>query len=242
VVILRRNRFWPFKFNYIKPIALSYKQTTFPTEPLSQPDRTLVLFDFDGTLTTGDSWVRFMWFALGFWGILAALPGALFGLLLLVLNGSFSAAHAKEVFMAACFKGRSEAELRQLGSDFVGQKLPGFIRPQVLEGLRLFRDQGCTVALVSASIDIWLQPFCTQENIQLLCTELAFSNGVFTGRFAMPNCKYEEKARRIRAAFALMDFDLVLAYGNSAGDYAMFDLADRAWEVDKSGHFRGKIV
>lgn len=139
--------------------------------------------------------------------------------------------------MATSFKGRSEATLRQLGSDFVTQKLPGFIRPEVLEGLRFFRDQGCTVALVSASIDIWLQPFCTQENVQLLCTELAFENGVFTGRFATPNCKYEEKARRIRAAFALKDFDLVLAYGNSAGDHAMFDLADQAWEADKSGRF-----
>lgn len=178
-----------------------------------------------------------MWFALGFWGIFKAIPAALFKLVKILLNGTFSAANAKEALMAACFKGRSEVELLQLGSDFIAQKLPGFIRPHTLEGLRLFRNQGCMVALVSASIDIWLRPFCAQENIQLLCTELAFENGASTGRFATPNCKYEEKARRIRTAFKLKDFQLILAYGNSSGDQAMFDLADQAWKADKSGHF-----
>jgi len=178
-----------------------------------------------------------MWFALGFWGILKALPTALFGIVKLLLSGSFSMANAKEALMAACFKGKSETVLRQLGSDFIAQKLPGFIRPQALEGLRSFRDQGCTVALVSASVDIWLQPFCTQEKIQLLCTELAFENSAFNGRFATPNCKYEEKAHRIRAAFVLKDFELIVAFGNSSGDQAMFNLADQAWKADKSGRF-----
>ena len=43
-----------------------------------------------------------------------------------------------------------------------------------------------------------------------------------TGRLATPNCKYDEKVRRVRAAFRLETFERVVAYGNSPGDYALF--------------------
>jgi phosphatidylglycerophosphatase C len=196
--------------------------------------KTLVLFDFDGTLTKGDSLLYFLLFAIrpgklllgGFWLVLK--------LMTLFLSGKWNNGKAKEALLAVFFKGKSQAALEALGSDFYNRKMPELLRPEMLQKLREYRHAGATVALVSASPEIWLRPFCTAENIQMICTVLNFENGNFTGKLASPNCNGAEKARRIKAAFDLSGFDKIIAFGNSSGDAAMFALADEAWLVRKN--------
>ncbi len=48
-----------------------------------------------------------------------------------------------------------------------------------------------------------------------------------TGRFDGPNCRGEEKVRRLREAFG-DDIRLEAAYGDTSGDRAMLALADEA--------------
>lgn len=191
--------------------------------------KTLVLFDFDGTLTKGDSLLRFMLFALP--------PGKLFaGCLLLlikfigfVLSGRWSNERAKESLLAVFFKGLSRVEFEALGAEFYKHRIAGMLRPEMLTKLREYRDSGETVVLVSASADIWLRPFCIAENILLICTNLDFENGNFSGKLASPNCNGPEKARRIQAAFDLSAYEKIIAFGNSTGDDAMLALAHEAW-------------
>ena len=53
--------------------------------------------------------------------------------------------------------------------------------------------------------------------------------------FESPNCKGEEKVRRIRQEFGDISGLYVTAYGDSEGDRPMLDLADRAvWVGRKS--------
>ena len=103
------------------------------------------------------------------------------------------------------------------------------LRADMLVRLREYQAEGAVVALVSASSDIWLRPFCQAESIKMICTELAFEAGKFSGKLATPNCNGQEKARRVRAAFDLNQFDKIIAFGNSNGDAAMLALANEAW-------------
>ena len=48
-----------------------------------------------------------------------------------------------------------------------------------------------------------------------------------TGAFASPNCRGEEKVRRLRAAFGA-DMNLAAAYGDTSGDSEMLAMADEA--------------
>jgi len=200
--------------------------------------KTLVLFDFDGTLTTDDSFIRFLWFTLGFTGLLKATLALFWRFIRLFISGNFSAGAAKAAVLASCFAGKSRAKMETLGVEFCRSELPRFLRPEVLEWLKVYKTEGAQVALVSASPDIWLRPFCEGEALTMICTELAYSNGIFTGDLAAPNCKGEEKARRIRAAFELNDFERIIAFGNSSGDYAMFSIAHEAWLCDRHGKFQ----
>jgi len=188
--------------------------------------RELHLCDFDGTLTRGDTLLQFLLFSVPIPKLLLGGILLIFRFLGLFISGKWSNATGKATVLEVYFKGESAENLIALGKEFYQQKLPRLIRPELLKKLRAYRQDGQTVVIVSASLDIWLAPFCEAENFGLLCTELAFISGKFNGKFATPNCNGIEKARRIQEAYALDDYDRIFAYGNSNGDAAMFQLAE----------------
>lgn len=194
---------------------------------------TLHLCDFDGTLTTGDSLLYFLWFASGPGQWLRALVLVPCYFTELLLQGKWSNARAKEGLLRIFFKGKTRQELEALGSAFCREKLPGMLRRELFADLKAAIVRKEQVVIVSASPEIWLAPFCRESGFALLCTELAYQQtGAFpqetprfTGYFATPNCNGAEKARRIVEAYSLADFSRIIAYGNSRGDEAMFGLA-----------------
>lgn len=192
---------------------------------------TLHLCDFDGTLTRADSLLRFLRFAVPVWRLPLVAIVLFFRFLALVFRGKWSNEAGKETLLAQLFKHQPARELGALGERFCAEKLTALLRHDLLDQLRAARQKGDIVAVVSASPDIWLRPFCRAEGFDLICTELEFAREgphgemQFTGRLATPNCNGTEKARRIMAAYDLCFFSKIIAYGNSRGDAAMFELA-----------------
>ncbi|HNE28391.1 MAG: HAD-IB family phosphatase [Saprospiraceae bacterium] len=212
----------------------------------------LILFDFDGTLTSSNSLLEYLLFAAQ-WGrrrgregrrlrawrrLLWAAPALMLRLAALFFSGKWSNGGAKESIIGYFFAGKTRAELTTLAERFCQEQLPGRLRGDLMEKLRAYRGSGATVAVVSASLDLWLQPFCAREGLHMVCTEAGFQEDRFTGRFATPNCNHAEKARRVSAAFDLAQYDRVIAFGNSRGDYAMFELADEAWLCRPDGSLK----
>jgi phosphatidylglycerophosphatase C len=193
----------------------------------------LVLFDFDGTLTSSDSLLRFLLFAVPPLKLLTGAIVLVFQYLKMIWSGQWTNEKGKEALLSIYFKGLTLEALQQLGTAFCRDNLPRILRPELLAMLREYRDAGAVVVIVSASPDIWLAPFCSAERIQLICTSLHFEDEKYTGALATPNCNGPEKARRIRAAFDLALFQKIIAFGNSAGDLEMLALADEAYIVRK---------
>ncbi len=184
----------------------------------------LYLFDFDGTLTTKDSLFAFLRFVAGpvKWGLSL---GLFLPHMVLMKAGGLSNSAVKERLIAFHLKGRSAEELEALAEKFHQLILPGILRPNAMVYVREVVASGQEAALVSASMDLWLRPFAHAEGLKLICTEGAFENGRYTGRFAGPNCHGPEKANRIRAAYPLANFTEIYAFGDSSGDKEMLDLA-----------------
>jgi phosphatidylglycerophosphatase C len=193
------------------------------------PLPTLVLCDFDGTLTWRNSPPAFLLFAIGFWPILARVPLGLWYIVQSTLQGRWSKADMKAAMLRACFAGKKAEKLWNLSRAFTEQRLRRLVRPDMLKELHHFKAAGATVAVVSASLDLWLHYFCEDEGFILLCTGTEFgANGRFSG-FTTPNCNHIEKARRVQTTFELDQHPYIIAYGNSAGDRAMLSLAHEAW-------------
>jgi phosphatidylglycerophosphatase C len=194
--------------------------------------KTLVLFDFDGTLTRGDTLLPFLWHSTSFGKIVLGCLKLISHYLWLIFSGQWSRDRAKETLFAVFFQGAPEVHLKALGETFVRDYLPRLLLPRSMAVLKQHRESSAQVVVVSASCGVWLKPFCLVHGLDLLCTELEYREGVFTGKFATKNCIGTEKVRRIQAAFDVKNYTNMLAYGNSTGDLPMLALADEAWWVD----------
>jgi phosphatidylglycerophosphatase C len=94
--------------------------------------------------------------------------------------------------------------------------------------LHAHQEAGDTCVLVSASLDVYLQPWADQQGIDaVLCSGLEINpQQRVTGRLTPANCYGPEKARRIRAWLDGRQPSHITAYGDSRGDEEMFALAD----------------
>jgi phosphatidylglycerophosphatase C len=191
--------------------------------------KTLVLFDFDGTLTTKDSlsgYIKHVNGSANFYVGLLALSPMLVGL----FAGLIPNWRSKEIFMSWYLRGQQEDYLKKHGESFCKNVLPETLRPEAMAKLAWHKEQGHTVYLVSASFETWLAPFCTAQNIGLISTKLEYIDGVFTGKFASKNCHGKEKVKRVEAAVNVADYAEVYAYGDTkAGDGPMLDMATHSF-------------
>jgi phosphatidylglycerophosphatase C len=191
----------------------------------------LYLFDFDGTLTKQDSMWKMLWFSQSWPQFLIKMTRVSFRFVGLFFSKKWSNEIAKMELLSIFFKGKTRVELEKMGRDFSKKIIPQILRPDIFEIAKNAQKAGNFVAIVSASCDFWLEPFCETHGFELICTKLEYVGGRFSGRFSGKNCNNFEKVERIRAHFDLADFDEILAWGNSAGDAEMLKLAHQKFMV-----------
>ncbi len=192
----------------------------------------LILFDFDGTLTTKDTMIEFIKFVKGsgklYLGYLLLSP-TLFGLKAGLVRNDL----AKMRLLKHHFGGMEKASLEAHAQAFAEKVVPGLLRSKGMETLENYRQAGDRVIMVSASLDLWLTPWTESIGLELLSTKAEWRDGRFTGKLATPNCHGPEKVRRIKDHLAseqrsLKDYAEVIAYGDSSGDKEMLELATQA--------------
>ena len=132
---------------------------------------------------------------------------------------------AKQFFLSRYFRGEKISEFNARCAEFTKKVLPGLIRPQALNAIQAYRNEGTTIVVVSASAENWVKPWCDQYGIRCLATKLEVNAGIITGKISGRNCYGDEKACRIKETFDLNKFTHIVAYGDSSGDKEMFALA-----------------
>jgi len=184
----------------------------------------LVLFDFDGTITTDDSLIKFIRFVVGdtkfIWGMTLLSPMLTAYKLKLIPNYK-----AKQYMLSYFFKGMSEEKFMQVASEYSLNHIDTILRPKAMEKIAWHKEQGHKIVIVSASIECWLKPWCDKNELELIATKLEIKNGIVTGRFKTKNCYGIEKAVRVREIYNLDDYDHIYAYGDSRGDTELLELA-----------------
>jgi phosphatidylglycerophosphatase C len=183
-------------------------------------------FDFDGTLTHGESFFRFLAFVTPWpkfvWAFLKCLPTLLCYVLRLQDNES-----AKIRVLQVYLQGRRVNEVEALAERFAREKIPATLRPQGIAKLHGHLKQGHCCVLVSATLGLYLRPWARDAGFEtVLATELAVDAlGRYTGQLATPNCYGPEKARRLLTHFNQPR--IIAAYGDSSGDTDMLALAEQ---------------
>ena len=185
----------------------------------------LALFDFDGTITTDDSLIKFIRFVIGdarfIMGIAIISPMLVAYKLKLIPNYK-----AKQYMLSYFFKGLSEEKFMQVANKYSLKHIDTILRPKAMEKIGWHKEQGHKIVIVSASIECWLKPWCDKNNLDLIATKLEIKDSIVTGKFLSKNCYGIEKANRVKAQYNLDDYDHIYAYGDSRGDKELLELAD----------------
>tara|TARA_Y100001968_G_C19395958_1_gene738332 strand:- start:251 stop:1825 length:1575 start_codon:yes stop_codon:yes gene_type:complete len=185
------------------------------------PEKRLAVFDVDGTLLDGDSLlISIRYSSRGLSPLLSCfclLPWCLGFYLKLISADNFKEAVLRLFGLCRVVNSANESWLLA--------ELINRLRPEALARLRWHQRKGDKVVLCSASPRMLLQPLADWLNVELICTELQESLGLWQPKLLGANCKGEEKVRRLRDHFGPFKNLVVEAYGNSKGDRALLKAA-----------------
>lgn len=193
--------------------------------------KTLALFDFDGTITTKDTFPLFFKFTFGsfyfYLGFSLFIP-----LFILFKLKMYDAEKFKIKMISFYLKGKSKDWIESKGKEFIEHlTISGIIKLEFISKINEFNKSEADVAVVSASPDAWVKQFCEQHNIICICTQLAYTNNTFNGKLKGNNCNGVEKKLRVAKHFNLSTYSNIIVFGDSAeGDGAMMELAtEKNW-------------
>lgn len=188
--------------------------------------RKIAFFDFDGTITTKDTFVEIIKFAKGtfqcYFGFALMSPYIIGFKLKLIPNQ-----YAKEKVLNWFFGNTPQKKFEDICYAFVEDYLPSLIRPKAQKEIQKLKDEGFEVVIVSASPQNWISPWADDLNIPVLASRLEFVNQKVTGKLIGKNCRSAEKVKRIVEKYNLEDYDEIYCYGDTSGDLQMLSLADK---------------
>lgn len=193
--------------------------------------RNIAAFDFDGTLTTHDSFLAFIKWACGtvsyYTGFLRYSP-----MLVLMRLHLYPNWKAKERIFAHFFKGWQYSWFKALGEEFASE-LDTMRNEPTIQRLREHIKRGDTVYVISASMPEWVTPWCNKLGVSsVLATEVEVDeDGRLTGRFRTRNCFGQEKVDRLLQVEPHREEYFLTAYGDSRGDKELLAFADEAIHV-----------
>ncbi|MDJ0950177.1 MAG: HAD family hydrolase [Alphaproteobacteria bacterium] len=159
----------------------------------------MAVFDLDGTLARGDTYLAYL---VGYlrrrparWPRTVPLAGAvaLYG------AGVVSNTWIKTTFLKAILGGTTETQLIPWTSAFVERLLATGLRDEGLKVLQERRGAGEVLVLASASPDLYVEPLARHLGFDhVICTRVGWSvDGQLTGELDGPNCYGRQKLARI---------------------------------------------
>lgn len=188
-------------------------------EPGAAPQgRVVAAFDLDGTVTRTETLFRFLLFVLGLRRFLRRMPAALPWLLALPLH-LVARDRAKQAVLTAFLRGEARPDLELKGRQFARERLPAMVRPGAMARLRWHRGRGDRCALISASLDVYVEPWAKAAGFDdVFATSLEYADGVATGRIAGANCRAGEKVLRMEARYGDLSRLVLHGYGDTKDD------------------------
>ena len=188
-------------------------------------NRKLVLFDFDGTLTQKDSLLEFIAYYKGRRQLYLGFLVNIYRVFRYYL-GKLTNTQLKEDILSHFFEGEPIERFNKAGDDFATHVIPSILKSNALKTIDQYRKNGHRIIIVTASCSNWIRAWTDNLGLELIATELEVSDGKITGKIRGNNCYGPEKVARIRSYVDVDEYDEIIAYGDSAGDKQMLDMAD----------------
>ena len=188
----------------------------------------LALFDFDGTITTEDSFTSFIYFSTPKPRLYIGLC-LLFPIIFLYKVGLLSAATTRPIISKFAFRFRDIQQVKSIAELFVQQKLPAMMRPEALDRILWHKQQGDEILIVSATVNPYLSIWCNEQGVNFVCSELAIQGNQYAGNYRYGDCSGMNKVSAIQRKTDLSMFTTIYAYGDTHEDLPMLALANEKY-------------
>jgi len=195
---------------------------------INRKKQNIAFFDFDGTLTTKDTLRYFAYYSSG---LFPYLSGLVF-LVPVFLKYLFRVLDRTDVFkhfIRYFYQGRKLRDMEVTAEKFCNRKITPFINNRIYKHFVKHIEAGDKVVVVSASLDLWLKPWCRASGIDLIATGFKVKDGIITGELDGERCYGMNKVLFIKERYTLENYRLIYAYGDSRGDQEMLELSDVAY-------------
>jgi phosphatidylglycerophosphatase C len=190
----------------------------------------IAAFDFDGTLSYKDALLPFLYYVRGPMQTVYNLALELPRLVAFPL-GLNSRQSVKEGLITRFLGGMPIKEANQWGKSFADTRLNQLVKPEGFQRIKWHLDQNHRCVLISAGLDLYLDPWGKQTGFNDIITSNCEVNaqGFLTGHLSGKNCWGEEKTRRLEELLGPRSNYILYAYGNSRGDQELLDSADYSY-------------
>ena len=194
----------------------------------------IAIFDMDGTLTRGDTFLAYLRFVLG---RRARRTGHCLGLPLAVAQfrcGLRSRDWLKQEFVRAILGGSTRTEIEIWTSEFAHWHGRKFLKPGTLDALRRHQTLGHRLMIASASVDIYRPALAALWGVpEVVCTKLEWQSDRLTGRLDGPNLRGEAKLAAVRERVEVSGSrPKIFAYSDDHSDLPLLRFADYGFAVD----------
>ena len=214
--------------------AMAFVQLSLMTHP-----RHLVVFDLDGTLTSGDSYLAYLI------GFVVRHPSRLVRLLhlpwplLRFSMGLIDNVSLKRHFLRACLGGIHCLELQRWTQTFLDRLVSQGLSRDGLVALERHRRDGDMLILLSASFDFYVEELGRRLRFDhVLCTKAAWNGDYLSGDLAGPNRYGLEKLRCLAEMKTQVGEMPVIAYADHESDIPFLQFVDKGMLINGTANAR----
>ena len=201
---------------------------------------TIAIFDLDGTITSGDTYVAYLLYVL-----LQRRERVLrcLDLPLTILQfklGRITNDEIKRVFLKRIMGDRTRAEVEQFTAKFVTHRFVKMTKPAALARIEWHRRQGHLLMLATASFDFYADAIGQSLGFDsVVATRAAWHNQKVTGDFDGKNLRGEAKLKAVTRALKRFDSGIwrIVAYSDNQSDLPILRFADHGIVIDPTPQF-----
>jgi HAD superfamily hydrolase (TIGR01490 family) len=195
----------------------------------------VAVFDLDGTITRGDTYLAFLFH------VLRARPSRLLscsGLPVLMARFALGLAGndaVKTGFLSAIVAGCTREEVAGHAASFAAVRFAGMVKPKARACIARHAAAGDTLILATAGLDLYAGLLAERLGFDhSTATRAAWNDGKVSGALAGPNLRGEAKVSAVQAILAANGLTgaRVTAYSDHHSDLPLLTFADRGVAVD----------
>jgi len=188
--------------------------------------KTLAVFDFDGTITSRDTFNDFILYNFGVKNfILAFLIISPF--IFLYFIGVLKNDIPKKIIFFYFFRNMKSRDYKKMCFSYSKFRLIKFLKPEALRKINWHMKFRHTLIINSASLADWIKPWALKSGFKhIIATNVEIKDNLLTGKFIGP-CPYgiEKVIGLSKLGFNSNQY-IIYAYGDSNGDKELLKLAD----------------